>query len=178
LKYFDELITLVFEITNMNKLNSLLIVLAFGFAALLSCNKSKSYCGFVAPKMVYIGFAESESDTLLIKRYEKGTSFTKLVDTFLVTKANVQKTIIGKDSVVIAPANYTQMDYYFYANDWIVALPGAQHADSFTEILPRFTQESEPSAQCQSFVKSMKANSNIVIYEKWYGGDYKHYINK
>ncbi|RYY26402.1 MAG: hypothetical protein EOO04_10735, partial [Chitinophagaceae bacterium] len=154
----------------------LLSALFVGFISFQGCDKKKSDCGFIAPKMVYVGFSESESDTLIIRRYKKETMFSELVDTFLVSKANITRTVIGADSIVLSPANYTRMNYEFYANNWEVALPGANHTDRFYDVQPRFAQESEPSAHCQSFVKSMNANGVTVNYNTWSDGNYNFFI--
>ena len=144
-----------------------------------SCDKSKQYCAFVAPQMVYVGFDESERDTIVIRRFTKRGGFSvKPLDTFLVSKANIHNTIIGQDSIILSPLNYTQLRDYFYGNDWLVVLPGAKHIDTFSNIEPRFTTQTEASTVCQSFAKAMIANGKVVTYSQWLTDTYKYYINK
>ena len=133
----------------------------------------------MAPQMVYIGYDESERDTIIIRRYTKGSGFiTKPIDTFLVSKPNVQAITIGKDSLILSSKNYTQLRDYFYGNDWLVVLPGAHHIDTFTNIEARFTQQTEASTVCQSFAKAMIANGKVVTYDQWLMDTYKYYIKK
>jgi hypothetical protein len=163
----------------MNRLRFFLVALVAGISFLNSCDKSKSYCAFIAPQMVYIGYSDSERDTMVIRRYNQGGGFAnKPLDTFLVSKANIQSTVIGKDSVILAPANYTLLRTSFYGSDWIIILPGAHHADTFTNIQPRFTTASEPSTTCQSFVKTMMANGKVIAYDQWLTDTYKYYIKR
>jgi len=152
-------------------LSALILITSF-----VSGCKKKEDCGFIAPQLVYVGFTEPETDTIIIRRFTKGTNFTQLLDTTLVTKAFINRTILGQDTVALSPSNYTKVNYEFYAHDWEVMVPGAAHTDRFYDIEPRFVQESEASAQCQSFVKTMKANGQVFNYETWFGGGYKYYI--
>lgn len=163
----------------MKRFSLLIVALIAGITFLNSCDKSKQYCAFVAPQMVYIGFDESERDTIVIRRYTKGGGFAvKPIDTFLVSKANIQGTIIGQDSIILSPVNYTQLRDYFYGNDWLVILPGAKHVDTFTNIEARFTTQTESSTICQSFTKAMIANGQTITYSQWLADTYKYYIKK
>lgn len=147
-----------------------------------SCSKNdKSDCPFLSPKMVYVNFSESETDTLIIRKYQLNSGFTKLIDTAIIGKADLVRTIIGKDSVAISsnkPA-YSNFSYGIYGYNWEVVLPGnGNQTTRISEVVPQFTQERQPSAQCQSFVYSMNFNGITRKWSSWFGSEYQVYIKK
>lgn len=162
----------------MVRISLLFTALILSILIFQSCEKKKSDCAFIAPDLVYVGFNESETDTLIVRRYAKGTGFGTLLDTFRATKVNIDRTVIGQDSVILYPTGYTKLDGEFYANDWEVVLPGANRVDRFSDVQPRFAKETEASGHCQSFVETMNANGMMQNYSTWFGLGYRYYINR
>lgn len=166
----------------MKRFGAIGTLLIAATAMVSSCKKdNSSNCPFLSPKMVYVSFSESETDTLIIRKYQMGSGFTKLIDTTVIGKADLIRTIIGKDSVVIASNKPTYADFAYgiYGYDWEVVLPGnGSQTTRISEVVPQFTQERQPSAQCQSFVYSMNFNGTTRKWNSWFGSEYQVYIKK
>lgn len=163
----------------MVRFSALLILVVAVIFATQSCNKSKNEdCPFLAPQVVYVGFTEEESDTLVIRRFEKNTNFSKLIDTMRITRAHINRIQVGKDSQRLDPNNYPQLNTLFYLHDWQIYLPGAQQTMEITNATPRFTQEKEPSAQCQSYVSSVVADGYSYSFNSWFDTQYRIFAVK
>lgn len=156
----------------------LILIVAIVFIA-QSCNKGKDdHCPFLAPEIVFVGFTEDESDTMIIRRFEKNTNFTKLIDTVRITKAHLQRIEVGKDSFRLAPDNYPQLNSLLYAHDWQLHLPKAKKTALITDVTPKFTQEKQPTAQCQSYVSSVMFDSQLFTFTSWFDTQYRIYATK
>jgi len=163
----------------MARFSSLLALITIVFFIGQSCNKSKNEdCPFLAPKIVYVGFTEAESDTLIVRRYEKNTNFSKLLDTMAITRAHIIRTQVGKDSQRLEPNNYPQLSSLFYLHDWQIYLPGAGQTVAITSATPKFTQEKEPSTQCQSFVSSVTVDNRNYSFSSWFDMQYRVFAIK
>ncbi len=159
----------------------------FGFLSVLAvaalfvlqaCNKGKSDCGFIAPKMIFVGYSLDEADTMIIKRYEKNGLFNTVVDTVLIPKADIIRTVVGRDSVVLTSNKYTKINYDFYTNDWEIIFPGADRSVRISDITPRFTQEREASAHCQSYAAGVKFDGMDYSFDSWFTDTYKVYSTR
>lgn len=163
----------------MVRFGSLLLWVIVMALATQSCNKSGNEdCPFLAPKMIYVGFTEDESDTMVIRRFEKNSNFLKLLDTVTITRAHIQRIEVGKDSMRLEPDNYPNLNAGFYLNDWQIYFPAANRTVSVTDATPQFTQEKEPSAQCQSYVSSVIFDGNYYNFTSWFDVPYRVYATK
>jgi hypothetical protein len=161
----------------MIRIGSLLAIVAAVIIVFQSCDKKKEDCPFLSPKMVYVNFTDPESDTLIFRRFEKNSLFTNPIDTFLLSKGNMTRTVIGTDSIVLSTTIYPKFYNEFYNNDWEIILPGVK-TFRFSEITPLFTSEREASAECQSFVSSLKLDGVKDTFTTWFGSGYQVYLNK
>lgn len=159
----------------MIRTGSLLLVASLIFA-FMACEKKKEDCAFLAPAIVYIGFSESESDTLIIRRYSPNNQFDKLLDTFMVTKANINRVPVGADSVRLDPINYTRFNEEFHANNWEIYLPGADQTVRIDQIMPRFMHKSETGSTCQSYASNARVNLLPYAWDSWFGTGYRVYV--
>jgi hypothetical protein len=160
----------------MIRLGSLLAFSAGLVLLSIGCSKDEEDCAFLAPSIVYVGFDENESDTMIIRRFENNNQFDNLLDTFVVSKANITRTIVGTDSVILSPANYPALNNEFYSNNWELYLPGAQETVRIDNITPRFNSQTETGAQCQSYVEAVHFNGSPYTYDSWFGDEYRVYI--
>ena len=90
----------------MVRFGSLLLFLVLIVLANQSCKKSEDNCAFLPPDMIFVNFTEDESDTMIIRRYVKGTNFSQLQDTMRISRAHIIRTEVGKDSLKLVPDNY------------------------------------------------------------------------
>jgi len=159
-------------------------ILSLGIVAILSlviaCNKNDNYCPFVAPGFVAVNFTENDYDTIIIRRFEKDNSFSKLVDTILMSKAEMTYKTIGQDSVLITSINpkFRLFNEEIFANDWQFYIPGAQVTESISEVKGLYETQAKPTQPCKSYVQSMKYQGSIRTYTTWLSDSYRFYITK
>lgn len=159
-------------------------ILSLGIVAILSlviaCNKNDNYCPFVAPGFVAVNFAENDYDTIIIRRFEKDNSFSKLVDTILISKAEMTYKTVGQDSVLITSINpkYRLFSEEIFANDWQIYIPGAQVTESISEVKGLYETQTKPTQPCKSYVQSMKYQGSIRTYLTWLDDSYRFYVIK
>ncbi|HRO44076.1 MAG TPA: hypothetical protein PL009_14670 [Flavipsychrobacter sp.] len=163
----------------MVRIGSLLILVAATILGVQSCtNDKKENCPFIAPHMVFVGFTEDESDTIIIRRFEKNTNFTQLLDTIRINRAHLQRIEVGKDSFRLVPDNYPQLESLFYVHDWQLHLPKAKRTVEISDATPKFTQEKEPSALCQSYVSSVRFDQQTYNFISWFDNPYRVFARK
>ncbi len=163
----------------MVRIGSFLALAAAIVFSFSSCTKDKNEdCPFLAPHVIYVGFSENESDTLVFHRYEKNSNFSKLIDTMRITRAHIQRIAVGEDSFRLEPDNYPEFNAKFYLHDWIITVPAVRRSIRITDATPRFTQEKQPSAQCQSYVSSVMFDDKLYSFTSWFDIPYRVYAVK
>ena len=161
------------------KITSLLAVLAVSllvFAA--ACSKDSEDCVFKAPDMVFVGYSEAATDTIIYRRYENNGQFNNLLDTILVANTNIKRQVIGKDSVVLFPMTYPDFGTNFYTNNWELYLPATKQSIRISDIVPVFNQQREAGSQCHSYVSSVVVNQQLYTYTSWFGSGYRIYVHR
>ncbi len=161
------------------KLAGLLSIVVLASAIIVfSCKEKESECVFKAPDIVFVGYTEAETDTIIYRRYENNNQFTNLIDTVLVANTNVVRKVVGTDSIVITPAIYPDFNTNFYANNWEIHLPAVNQSVRFSDMTPVFNRQRETGAQCHSYVSSVMVNQQVYNYTSWFGDKYRIYINR
>ena len=61
-----------------------------------SCCKRRVYCKSSALKIAFTGFSRSESRSIMLKRYEKGTNFEKAIDSARLVYSGTTPVVAGK----------------------------------------------------------------------------------
>lgn len=161
----------------MKRFGLLFGIIAAGFFVFQSCSKSKDDCAFLAPQMVFVGFDEADSDTLIIRRFTANGLFNQQIDSILIPEAAMTRTVVGQDSIVFVH-NYTPIDREFYGYNWEMYLPGVNKTVRISDIIPRFTQEEEASAQCRSYAASVNFDNRNYIFSTWFDVAYRVYAKK
>lgn len=162
----------------MMRIGSFLTLVIAAILVLQSCKKDDVHCPFLPPEMIFVGFSETERDTMIIRRYEKNGQFNSLLDTALVSKANITATLKGTDSIQLVPANYTKFNSEFYANDWEIFFPTINRTVRASEITPRFTTERNGAEDCQSYVSSVTFDGVWYEFSTWFDLPYRIYSVK
>jgi hypothetical protein len=159
----------------MVRFGSLLTVITASILIIQACNKNKVDCPFLAPQVVFVGFTEAERDTIVYRKYEKNGSFTSLIDTTLISKADIISSTVGQDSIGLSSNKYPDLNTKFFAYDWELYLPGANRTVRISDVTPQFTQERESSAQCQSYTSSVKVDGVMYNFTGWFDSPYRVY---
>lgn len=167
--YFRFLLIIIF----MFRICSFLLSISAAIAGLASCSKNQKNCPFLPPQIIYVNFTDAETDTMIIRRFEKNSGFLNLLDTILVSRPHIVKTPVGNDSVRLEPDNYPVFQGDFYSYDWQVYFPGNSRLIPVEEIIPQFAKEKEASAQCQSFVSSLSFDNQRYNFYSWAGNAYR-----
>src|SRR5690606_22141583 len=125
------------------------------------------------PEIVYVNFSEAEADTMIIRRFEKNTRFSNLLDTMLISSPHMIRTVVGQDSVRLDPDNYPVFMGDFQSYDWQVYFPENKRLFPIEQIVPQFVKENEASAHCQSFVSSLLFDNQRYNFYTWTGNSYR-----
>jgi|SRR5690606_18959069 hypothetical protein len=161
---------------------TLIAICTFLLAINTGCKKKNTnYCQFVSPDMVFVNFSEEETDTIIIRKYEKGSHYQKMIDTVLLPKADISRKVIGKDSIILASKSEKFHDFQYgsYGYDWEIILPGVKGFPLRAyDIVANFTQASTPAAGCQSHISSMLLGEELYTWEYWFPEIYRVYITR
>jgi hypothetical protein len=159
----------------MIRFGSLLALAVAAVFILQGCNKNKEDCPFLAPQVVFVGFQEAERDTMVIRKYEANNMFNVLIDTIMISKADIIATALGQDSIGLSTNRYTDLNTKFFAYNWEIYLPGANNTTRISEVTPTFTKERETSAQCQSYASAVTVNGVMYHFTGWFDTPYRVY---
>lgn len=142
---------------------------------LFSCGEYP--CTRASSRFVLIGFPENETDTVIVRKYVKGTSFTTLLDTFLLDSHNNSFYQLN-DSLEITAA-YGTDNGLTSEYDYQIALPNAGKTYQLTKITEEIrtirTGLSMDKVGCINPVKSYELNGRLISGSNDY---YFFYIRK
>lgn len=161
-----------------------LSILAVAFIASIvftaSCGKGdgSSHCRFVSPSFILVDYTEDEMDTLILRRYEKNNAFTDLIDTLMLSKAEITYKEVGDDSFSITSTKdpYIKFSAELYENDWEIYIPATQTTSRITEVKAQFLSKTDPGEECKSFASSMRLNGMKKEYTTWFGDAYRFFV--
>lgn len=154
--------------------------LFFALAAVIgfgSCRKNDKECSGKLPAVVFVNYSPEQSDTLIFRRFNGNNQFSSLIDTILFVKNKITRTVVGQDSTILTtpyPAFYETMSAY----NWEVVVPGAGTITRISDFVYSRETESEKSAGCHSFVKSMRVNDRVYNFSNWADNNYRIFITR
>jgi hypothetical protein len=120
------------------------IPLALVFA-LGSCNKT-CYCTDATVYLGYVAFDTAETDTVILRRYDRNSNFSRLLDTIVITRQNALYTT-NLDTLSIRSGTEIATLRSFY--NYIFYLPSLNRSDSVFGIYEaRDTEEGSPNMEC------------------------------
>jgi hypothetical protein len=109
-------------------LKQFILVLLISIVALASCNR-KVACTASAIIPVFVGFTVSDLDTLIIREYDRGTSFAIPIDTNVVVSNKSYGFASSGDTIFVSQ---TWSGEYFVADhDWQLYIPAQNITVSF-----------------------------------------------
>ena len=140
---------------------------------LFSCGKTIP-CDDAVSGLNFISFPDTETDSIIIKRFAKATNFVSLIDTFFIT--NLNSTYLKSNDTLEIVNSFggdqglkSKYDYEFY-------LPQTNRFFKITEITEELTNTSGGGGLfsmdkrgCVNPIKSYKLNGQLV------SGEYNYY---
>jgi hypothetical protein len=136
-----------------------LTISAFILSAMLS-SCGKAHCGKASFTLGLIKFTDAESDTIIVKRFNKGTNFSSLHDSVFVDKLNSQ---FQRSSDTIIVYYYTSEGQLLTEDyDHEIVLPGSPRVFRLADIA--YTNEYEPSGEkvmCIAKIDSYKIDGQL-----------------
>jgi hypothetical protein len=148
-------------ITSVNlKIMKWMLALSAVSLLIFSCGK-KCPCESEPILPAYVAYAPGEIDTIVVRRFVKGSNFSQRIDSVMLTSANARYTAAG-DTTVIALANGTLR--VIENNDWQIFNPFDNKLITISEISIEkqethcggiFSMDRQP---CFSPVSSFKKN--------------------
>ena len=143
----------------------LLIVITLFACKEYPCNKAISEISFIA-------FQRNETDTIIIRKFEKATNFNQLVDTFLLNQFNSSYNL-SNDTFTVSSTYGNDMGL-LSKYDYEVYLPQINRDYKLTEITEDIQSRnaglSMDKVGCINPIKSYKINGLLV------SGEYNYYI--
>jgi hypothetical protein len=137
----------------------------------LSCDKSIP-CASATSSLIFVTFPDTETDTIIIRSFAKGTNFATLVDTFFINKLNSSYTI-SNDTLQIGNSfggvNGLKSKY-----DYEIYLPQTNRLFKISEIIEEINHTtggglfSMDARGCINPIKSYKLNGLFI------SGDYNY----
>ncbi len=133
----------------------------FGFPLLLiTCDYP---CGKASAHLQFISFSELESDTVIMRRFIKGSDFKNVQDTFLLNSINSGFYRQGDTLDVLHSIN--SYDLITADHDYEIYLSGANKLYTLTEVTEDYQRGERSGCQkdyCINRFKSYKVNGQLV----------------
>jgi len=126
-----------------------------------SCSKT-CYCTSATLYPAYVSFDSTETDTIILRRYDRNSRFTRLLDTATITAQNAEFQF-SQDTVTIRSAAEARTLRSFY--DFVLYLPALNRSDSLHGIFEaRDTQEGSSDLECNCInrILSYRLNSDTL----------------
>ena len=112
---------------------------------LAACSKT-CYCKSAALSLDFVAFDSTETDTVVLRRYDRNSFFTRLLDTSVITTQNANFNY-HQDTLSLQTSDEASTLRSFY--DYIVFLPSLNRSDSLFGINEWYdTEKGSSDLQC------------------------------
>jgi hypothetical protein len=165
----------------MKRISLFSIVCVAVLLVVAACSKNDGkHCTFVSPAFVFVKFTQDELDTIIVRRFPKGNSFEKPIDTTIFAKGDVTYKEIGRDSITFKSnrEEYVLFTEKLYENDWEVYVPSINRTGRITNVTGSFSKSSDAGETCRSFVKSLEFEGSQRTYTTWFGDSYRLHMQR
>ena len=143
-------------------MRAVLLIIPFLFLlAFASCSKT-CFCTMATLYPAYVSFNPSETDTIILRRYDKNSNFDRLLDTAIITDQNSVFNF-NKDTLSIRSDTEALTLRSFY--NYVLYLPALKRSDSIHHIYEaRDTQKGGSNLECNCInrILSYQLNSDTV----------------
>ncbi len=146
-----------------NFTGSLLIVLLCFTILLNSCSYS---CTDATSTISLIGFLNSETDTVIVRKFSKSTNFTTILDTFLLNNINSNFQIQNDTLKIIA--SYQTDNGLLSRYNYEVYLPKIKKLYQISEIKEEYRSINTGfnKVGCINSIDSYKINGKLILGDK------------
>lgn len=152
--------------------NKIIIGLAILCISLLSCGKDIP-CDDAISTLNFISFPDSETDTIILRRFNKSTNFTAPIDTFFLNNLNSS---YSKSHDTLEIGNPFKGDNGLKSKyDYEIYIPQTSRLFILSDIVEEFSQTkggglfSMDKRGCINTIKSYKLNGQLI------SGEYNYY---
>lgn len=139
-----------------------LLMIPFLFLlAFASCSKT-CFCTMATLYPAYVAFNPGETDTIILRRYDRNSNFDRLLDTAIITDQNAVFSFNQDTLSIRSDAEALTLRSFF---DYVLYLPTLQRSDSISHIYePRDTQKGSSNLECNCInrILSYQLNRDTV----------------
>ena len=142
-----------------------ILVACFACTTLFAC--SDLPCGRASALVVLLSFTDMEADSVVIRRYHKGSGFSFLADTLLLRRGVSHFSRRG-DTLLVLEA-FSDIESAF---DYEIDLPRAGRLFRLTEIYEPQTWDRHRKTYCINPIRSYRLDGQLVSGEEQYNRIY------
>jgi hypothetical protein len=150
---------LTFDLTpNQKSMKAvLLIVPMFVLLSISSCSKT-CYCTDAMLSLGYVAFDNAETDTIILRRYDRNSNFSRLLDTAILTNQNTVFSSNGDTVFIRSNIEATTLRSFY---NYVFYLPALNRSDSVNGIFEaRDKEEGSHDMQCNCINKVLSYQLN------------------
>jgi hypothetical protein len=125
-------------------------------------------CGNASSFIGLINFTESESDTIIIRRFIKGADFTALQDSMVITQFNAHLQRQHDTLLILFPFDGNEIITSHY--DFEIVLPGINRVYKLTDITEdiRYGSKAGAKVYCINPITSYKLDGELIKVRPYY----------
>lgn len=150
------------SLTNIFLMRAALLMIPFLFVlAFASCSKT-CFCTMATLYPSYVSFNHSDTDTIILRRYDRNSNFNQLLDTAIITDQNAVFNF-NQDTLSIRSDAEALTLRSFY--NYVLYLPALNRSDSISHIIQAHdTQKGSSNLECNCInrILSYQLNSDTV----------------
>jgi hypothetical protein len=139
----------------------LLIIPVMILLTLAACSKT-CYCKPALLNLNYVSFTPAETDTVILRRYDRNSNFNQLLDTFVLTTQTADFNY-NKDTLSIHAKDEASRLRSFY--NYVLYLPSLNRSDSLSGINELYDREkgnSNLECTCTNRILSFYQNRDTI----------------
>jgi len=141
-------------------------------------NACKTKCGDQHLTPAFVGFASADLDTIILKKYAKGSNAQDLIDTTVITNQTAVY-FPSNDTTVIDMNVVSGENAYLNPNyDWQLYIPAQRLTVSITDIVSPQRQENCYDCGCINSITSFLQNGQLITSPPYSFSSFLLFISK
>ena len=142
----------------MKKLSIFLLII---FVTSNACNHE---CKRAASNIALVSYLPAETDTIIVRKFEKNSSFTTMIDTFYIDR--LTSTYQNKNDTLEVFYSFGTDDGLLSKYDYEIYLPGINRLYQLTDITEAFESMNQGlscrKVECLNSIRSYKVNGQLM----------------